>query len=247
MAPPVPHRMVPLVLETVPLPAPMRSTSSVCWSTVNSAVTLIMSSTITVHVGTEPEHTPPDQLVNVEPTAGVAVSSTMVPFGNDEAQVAPQLMPATSLATVPCPVPDLVTVRNSLPMTNAALTVVSPTMVSVQTLVGSAAQSPPQPMNVEPPAAAAVNVTTSPNDTLDMQSAPQLMPPSSEVMVPVPTSVVDAVTVCCVAVKVAETLAAAVTVMTHVAVSSPAHAPPQLANAAPSLAMAFSVTMRPCS
>lgn len=65
----------------------------------------------------------------------------------------------------------------------------------MQTLVGSAAQSPPQPMNVDPLSAVAVKVTVSPCEALSVQSAPQLMPPSPDVMVPSPTSVVDAVMV----------------------------------------------------
>ena len=50
-------------------------------------------------------------------------------------------------------------------------------------------------MNVDPLSAVAVKVTVSPCEALSVQSAPQLMPPSPDVMVPSPTSVVDAVMV----------------------------------------------------
>lgn len=52
-----------------------------------------------------------DQPAKVEPAAGVAVKVTVVPLVKPATQVAPQLMPAGVLMTVPEPVPALVTVR----------------------------------------------------------------------------------------------------------------------------------------
>jgi hypothetical protein len=63
---------------TVPVPAPAFAIASVnCWS-VNGAVTVTSSSTVTTH-GPVPMQPPPDQPLNVEPVAGVAVSVTAVP------------------------------------------------------------------------------------------------------------------------------------------------------------------------
>lgn len=49
----------------------------------------------------------PIQPMNVEPGAALAVSVTGVPAGNTFVQVAPQLIPAGLLLTVPVPVPTL--------------------------------------------------------------------------------------------------------------------------------------------
>jgi hypothetical protein len=52
----------------------------------------------------------PLQPLNVLPEVGVAVSATVVPFANDAEHVAPQLIPAGELVTVPGPVTDTPTV-----------------------------------------------------------------------------------------------------------------------------------------
>ena len=49
----------------------------------------------------------PDQPANFEPVAGVAVSVTCVPLPKLSVHVAPQLIPAGELVTVPVPVPVL--------------------------------------------------------------------------------------------------------------------------------------------
>ena len=54
---------------------------------------------------------PPLQPVNAEPASGVAVNMTEVPLPKSAAQVAPQVIPAGALVTVPVPVPALETVR----------------------------------------------------------------------------------------------------------------------------------------
>ncbi len=55
-----------------------------------------------------PEHAP-DQPANFEPADGVAVNVTFVPSRKDCEHVEPQLMPGVLEATVPEPVPALVT------------------------------------------------------------------------------------------------------------------------------------------
>src|SRR5207245_6577693 len=77
---------------------------------VNVAVTVVAAEIVTVQVPV-PAQPPPLQPVKVEPAAGAAVRVTAVPLGKLAAQVAPQLMPAGELVTVPLPVPDGVTVR----------------------------------------------------------------------------------------------------------------------------------------
>jgi hypothetical protein len=52
----------------------------------------------------------PDQLANVDPVLGVAVSVTGVPLVKLALHVVPQLMPEGLLVTVPVPVPALCTV-----------------------------------------------------------------------------------------------------------------------------------------
>ena len=74
---------------------------------VNVAVTDWSALIVTVHVPV-PEQPAPLQPVKVEPAAGVAVSVTTVPSLNDAEQVAPQLIPAGELVTVPEPVPAFV-------------------------------------------------------------------------------------------------------------------------------------------
>jgi len=77
------------------------------------AVTVVATLTVTAQVPV-PEHTPPLQPVNVEPAAGAAVRVTAAPGVNDCEQLAPQLIPAGALVTVPEPVPLLVTERVSV-------------------------------------------------------------------------------------------------------------------------------------
>src|SRR5258706_496386 len=65
-----------------------------------------------------------------------------------------------------------------------AVTALALSMVTVQPPVP--VQAPLQPANVEPPAAAAVKVTTVPELKLNAHVAPQSMPPTFEVTVPAP-------------------------------------------------------------
>ena len=60
----------------------------------------------------------------MEPAAGAAVKVTM-PAESDAEHVAPQLMPAGVLVTVPAPVPDLLTVSEKVASAKVAVTVVA--------------------------------------------------------------------------------------------------------------------------
>jgi hypothetical protein len=76
-------------------------------------------------------------------------------------QVAPQLIPAGLEVTVPLPDPVLLTDSVKVCTLNVAVTVVAALIVTAHVPVPE--QPPPlQPANVDPPAAAAVKVTTVP-------------------------------------------------------------------------------------
>ncbi len=98
----------------------------------------------------------PPQPLNTDPAAGVAARLTTVPELYGAEQVAPQLMPAGELVTVPDPVPSGPTV-NVNSGTKVAVTVVAEFTVTVQVPVP--VQAPPQPVKAEPTMAAAFRVT----------------------------------------------------------------------------------------
>src|SRR5207249_12302473 len=105
----------------------------------------------------------------------VAVSVTTVPLVKLAEQVAPQLIPAGELVTVPLPAPAGVTVKVKVCTVNVAVTVVAAESVIVHDPVP---EHPPsvQPVKVEPAAGVAVSVTTVPLAKLAEQVAPQLIP-----------------------------------------------------------------------
>src|SRR5437867_2262938 len=148
------------------------------------AVTVVAAESVTTHVPV-PEQPPPLQPVKVEPAAGAAVSVTAVPLVKLAAQVAPQLVPAGGLGTVPRPVPAVVTVSVKVWSVKVAVTVVAAESVTVQAPVPE--QPPPlQPVKVEPAAGVAVNVTAVPLAKLAEQVAPQVIPAGKLVTVPLP-------------------------------------------------------------
>jgi hypothetical protein len=100
-----PQLMLPGLLVTVPVPVPFFVTVKVTGVAVKVAVT--EAAAFTAHVPV-PEHAPL-QPAKVEPAAGAAVRVTAVPGVKDCEQLAPQLIPAGLLVTVPVPVPLLVT------------------------------------------------------------------------------------------------------------------------------------------
>src|SRR3989442_3427757 len=148
------------------------------------AVTVVAAESVTTHVPV-PLQPPPLQPEKVEPAAGVAVNVTAVPLAKLAEQVAPQLMPAGALVTVPLPVPAGVTVRVKVCTVKVAVTVVA--AESVTTHVPVPEQPPPvQPEKVEPAAGVAVNVTAVPLGKLAVHVAPHVIPAGALVTLPLP-------------------------------------------------------------
>jgi len=125
--------------------------------TINVAVTDWAAFIVTTQLPV-PVHPAPLQPVNTEPPAGVAVNVTEVPLANDAVHVAPQLIPAGLLVTVPPLLPVLVTVRvyNCVKL---AFTDLAALMVTVQ-VVPETVSHPLQPVKMEVRAGVAVSVTT---------------------------------------------------------------------------------------
>src|SRR5262245_41771613 len=124
-------------LVTAPVPLPDLVTVRANVGAVKVAVTDVAVLTVTVHVPV-PEQPPPLQPANVEPDAAVAVKVTVVPFVYVPEQVAPQLMPAGALVTVPLPVPAWETVNVDVLLAPVPVTgrdSVSPSLVVNLTLV----------------------------------------------------------------------------------------------------------------
>jgi hypothetical protein len=170
-------------LVTVPLPVPDLLTVNCTGTDAKPAVTVFAALIVRVQVLAVPVQ-PPDQPLNVEPAVAAAVKVTLAFWVKLALQVAPQLIPAGELVTVPAPVPDLVTVNN-LTGTKPAVTVLAVLMVTVQVLAVPV-QAPDQPLKVEPVVAAAVNLTLAFLVKLELQVAPQLMPVGELVTVPLP-------------------------------------------------------------
>jgi hypothetical protein len=124
--------------------------------------------------------------VNVDPVEAVAVNLIAVPLANPAEHVAPQLIPAGLLVTVPVPVPALVTVRITLLLTLKVAVTASAALIVTEQVPVPVQPSPLQPANVDPVAAAAVSTTTCPLVKLAEHVAPQLIPAGLLVTVPVP-------------------------------------------------------------
>ena len=146
------------------------------------AVTAVAALTVTVHAPV-PEQAPL-QLAKTEPAAGAAVRVTTVTGVTDREQVAPQLMPAGLLVTVPVPVPFFVTVKFTGVAVKVAVTEVAAFTVTAHVPVPE--HAPLQPAKVEPAAGAAVRVTAVAGVKDCEQLAPQLIPAGVLVTVPVP-------------------------------------------------------------
>src|SRR5438132_1818741 len=124
--------------------------------TLNVAVTTVGAPRDRVH-GPVPEQLPPLQPPNADPPSGVAVSVTTVPPTKLAAQVAPQLMPAGMLVTVPAPAPTVETVRTKT-CANVAVTVVAADTVT--THPSEPVHPPPlQPLKTQFAPGVAVSVT----------------------------------------------------------------------------------------
>jgi hypothetical protein len=228
------------VLVTVPLPVPEAATVSSAL-TVKTAVALRSSVIASVQVAAVPLQAPV-QPVNVEPAAAAAVSVTVAPFVKPAPQVAPQAMPAGLLVTVPLPLPAFATASSALTV-KTAVALRSPVIASVQ-VAAVPLQAPVQPVNVEPAAAAAVNVTVAPFVNPAPQVAPQAMPAGLLETLPLP--VPDVATASCAgsSVNVAVTERAVLSETVQVA-AVPLQAPLQPVKLEPAAATAVSVTDAP--
>src|SRR5436309_10711154 len=126
-------------------------------------------------------------------------------------------MPGGVLVTVPLPAPALLTVSAKLGTPNVAVTVVAAFNVTVHVPVPE--QPPPlQPVNVEPAAGVAVNVTTVPFAYAAMHVEPHEMPAGLLVTVPIPEPVLFTVSVEAWTAKAAATVVFAPWVTVHVPV-----------------------------
>jgi hypothetical protein len=146
----------------------------------------------------------PDQLETSEPDAGVAVSVTVAPFG--ALPVHAPALPAhetsgsvSSVATVPCPVPEVLAVRRYVVGWNVAVTVLADVIVTVQaSLSAETVRHPDQLETSEPDAGVAVSVTVAPFTALPVH-APTLpvqeMSGSVSVVATVPCPVPDVLAV----------------------------------------------------
>jgi hypothetical protein len=162
---------------------------------VKLAVTVVSLCSVTSQAPV-PEQPPPDQPVNVEPESAVAVSVTCVPAPNELEQVEPQLMPAGLLATVPEPLPDLLTLNVWVTggiVAKVAVTAASALIVTEHTPVPE--QPPPdQPEKLDPDAGVAVRWTTVPWGYCCWQLAEQLSEaPSDTDPEPVPANATESV------------------------------------------------------
>jgi hypothetical protein len=105
----LPQAMPAGALVTDPEPAPLFTIVRPTGESAKVAVTLVAALIETTQEAVPAQ--PPLQPAKVEPGAAVAVKVTLLPLGKVAEQVAPQLMPAGALPTVPAPAPVLLTLR----------------------------------------------------------------------------------------------------------------------------------------
>src|SRR5438093_1194333 len=220
----VPQAMPAGALVTVPVPAPLGLTVNVKVCSAKLAATVVAAPSVTEQVPV-PAQPPPLQPVKVEPAAGAAVSVTAVPLANEAEHVVPQEMPAGALVTVPLPAPLRLTVSVKVGSAKVAVTVVA--LLSVTVHVPVPEQPPPlQPVNVEPAAGVAVNVTTVPFAYAAMHVEPHEMPAGLLVTVPIPEPVWLAVSGEAGTAQAAGTVVVAPRVTVHVPAPEPPPARP---------------------
>jgi hypothetical protein len=197
-----PKKAVPPGVVVAVVDPPDGTVTTIPVGELNVAVTAVAAVIVTVQVPV-PSHGALHP-VNVEPVAGVAVNVTCVPPAKFAEQVGIQLIPAGALVTVPAPLPASVTVSAKLvvPPPNVAVTAVAAVIVNVQVPVPSQLFAPLHPVNVDPAAGAAVNVTTVPPAKFAVHAAGQLIPAGTLVTVPVPVPASATVTAKLVAVPI---------------------------------------------
>jgi hypothetical protein len=171
------------VLVTVPLPFPVFVIVKVLGAAVlNVAVQLRAADIVRLP---SLQSASPVQPENAEPAEGVAVSATVSPAAKGALHVAPQLIPAGLLVTVPLPVPAFAMVNV---LGAAVLNVaVQLRLADSVTLPSLQSASPVQPANVDPAVGVAVNVTTCPTANCPLHVVPQLIPAGLLVIEPVPS------------------------------------------------------------
>jgi len=234
----VPQLMPEGLLVTVPVPVPARVTVSAGPLKVAVTEALLVKLMVQVVVPVQaPDHPP-----KLDPALGVAVKVTEVPLLKTALQVAPQLMPAGLLVTVPLPFPERATVSEGDEDAEAKAAVTLAFAVKSTLHVPVPLHAPLQPAKVEFAAGVAVSVTVLPELNVAWHVVPQLMPDGSLVTVPLP---------------VPERLRSnkgelenvADTVMLEFRVRvqdlEPLHAPPQFTNVNPALGAAVNVTTVP--
>ena len=109
-----------------------------------------------------PAQTPPLQPAKNDPGVGAAVRVTAAPVPKMTEQVAPQLIPAGELLTVPDPVPASVTLTGKEDAMKLALTNNAEFRVTIH--APDPLQAPLQPEKADPTAAVGVRVTTVPRE-----------------------------------------------------------------------------------
>jgi hypothetical protein len=129
------------------LPGPTEMITGV-FPLLNVAVTAVAAVTVTTQVPV-PEHPPPVQPANVEPSPATAVNVTTWALAKFAVHVVGQIIPAGALITVPLPVPFSLTVSAIPLLLKFAVADSFAVIVKVQVPVPSQI-SPPHPVNVEP-------------------------------------------------------------------------------------------------
>ncbi len=147
---------------TVPEPEPAFATDSAQVSGANDAVAERAVVIDNVHVVDAPEQEPAHP-VKIEPSAGVAVSVTDVPWSKPTEHAEPQSIPPTLEVTVPdaAPVANVFAVNIHDSGENPAVTDLAAVIDTVQE-VAIPVHEPPHPVNTESSPGAAVSVTDVP-------------------------------------------------------------------------------------
>ena len=149
------------------------------------AVTFLAASIVSVQVGVLTVQSPVQPL-NELPASAVAVNVTVLLAAKVAEHVAPQLIPAGLLVTVPDPVPALATATEVWPMTlKVAVTSFAADMTTEHGVVAPV-QAPAQPTNTLPGEGVAVSETVELVAKNAEHVAPQLMPDGELETVPAP-------------------------------------------------------------
>jgi hypothetical protein len=116
------------LLTTVPVPVPAATyVNSKLTAVLKFAVTACAALIVTVQVPVPVQF--PLQPVKVDPPVAVAVSTTCVPTAKLSVQTAGHVIPAGVLATLPVPVPAMLTVRSSPPVPGEPNTAMPPSPI----------------------------------------------------------------------------------------------------------------------